>query len=115
MAPNTPAKTQISVTGEMQTYAVVLTGKTLFDCLLPSLTLIDGTEVRMETINAFFSCCSDLGSVLPVLILRYVLAGRFPLFSEEIISRVRVERVRIKVSVGVCRCGTDIFTGGERH
>lgn len=115
MAPNTPAKTQISVTGEMQSYAVVLTGMTVFDCLLPPLTFINGTKVRMETINAFFSCCSDLGSVLPVLILRYILAGTFPLFSEEIISRVWVECVRFQVSVGVCRCRTYIFTGGERH
>lgn len=70
---------------------VVLTGMTVFDGLLPPLIIIDGTEVRMETINAFVSCFLYLGSVLALSIT----SQKIPLFSEEIISRVGVECVRL--------------------
>lgn len=90
---------------------VVLTGMTVFDGLLPPLIIIDGTEVRMETINAFVSCFFYLGSVMG----SSITSQKIPLFSKEIMSRVRVECVRFQVSLCVCRCRTSSFTGGERH
>lgn len=103
MAPNTPAKTQISVTGETLSHAVVPTAVRVLDRLLPPLMIVVAAEARLEAISAFVFRCAV--SAVPT----------FPLFSEGIVSWVQVKRVRFEVSLCVCRRRTNIFAGGECH
>lgn len=69
MAPNTPAKTQISVTGETLPYAMVLTDTKVFDRLFPPPVIGDGTGAGLESFM--------LLSVVP----------KSSLFSEVIVSK----------------------------
>lgn len=79
MAPNTPAKTQISVTGETLSYAMVLTYTAVLDRLFPPPVIGDGTGAGLESFV--------LLSVVPT----------FSLFSEVIVSKIQVKCVRFEV------------------